>query len=63
MIANPEEIKITGEVLNLMGQNIMTLVESNNALMKISLENQASGVYFIKLNYNGTEVIKKIVKD
>ena len=62
-INNPDNLSIHSEIFNSMGQKVVSTEKSNSTTIELSLDDQAPGIYFIRLNYNEELIIKKIVKD
>jgi hypothetical protein len=62
-INNPDNLSIHSEIFNSMGQKVLSTEKSNSTTIELSLDDQAPGIYFIRLNYNEELIIKKIVKD
>lgn len=60
-LANPDGISIDVAVYNSLGQ-LVYQQQNNNALnSNINIENQAAGIYFVKIKAGGEEVVKKVV--
>ncbi|HRS54246.1 MAG TPA: T9SS type A sorting domain-containing protein, partial [Bacteroidales bacterium] len=49
-------------VYNLLGEIVLTKrVETNNKIINIDISNQKSGIYFININSNHLNIIRKIL--
>lgn len=60
---NPDNLSIRSEIFNATGQKVVSIDDTNSPTIELSLDDQASGIYFIRLSYNEEVIIKKIVKD
>ncbi|MEY2923597.1 MAG: hypothetical protein RLZZ337_137 [Bacteroidota bacterium] len=59
----PENEEIAISVYNAMGQEVVNVArgEINNASYAVDLTNNANGIYYVKMNVNGTVLTKKVV--
>ena len=53
---------VSVELLNTIGQNIVSKTIKDTDLIKMNLKNSASGIYFLKVDLNGTKSVHKIIK-
>jgi len=60
---NPDMKNIELTVYSTIGQEVFRSTNSNIVNSKIDIQNNSSGIYFVKLKYDGMEVVKKIVKE
>lgn len=51
----------TIEIYNLLGENIYSILNNKNAALDIDISHSPSGIYFVKINEEKTNYIKKIV--
>jgi len=60
-LSNPDGKEIGIEIFNSLGQLVFT--QQNNASLNstINIEDQAAGIYFVKIKSGGEEVVKKVV--
>ena len=59
-LTNPNKIEIDLKIYNSLGQLVYEEQNINAQQSNVSIENQPSGIYFVKLKTGGEEVIKKI---
>ena len=59
---NQEYSTVAVELLNSLGQNILSKKIENSDLIKVNTESIAKGVYFLKLYVNGNKSVHKIIK-
>ena len=59
----PENEEVAISVYNSVGQEIVNVArgEINNATYAVDLTNNANGIYYVKMNLNGTVLTKKVV--
>jgi carboxypeptidase T len=60
-LSNPDGIAVDVTVYNSLGQLIYQQQNNTDLNSNINIENQLSGIYFVKLKTGGEEVVKKIV--
>jgi carboxypeptidase T len=58
---NPEQKSVELSVYNMVGQQILSKSISKAVHSSIDIQNQPKGLYFLKLRFDGEEVIKKII--
>jgi hypothetical protein len=60
-LSNPDGKEIELVVYNSLGQLVYQKQSSKELNATININDQAAGIYFVKLRSNGEEVIKKVV--
>lgn len=60
-LSNPDGVAIDVTVYNSLGKQVYQKQNDNTLNSKINIENQPSGIYFVKLKAGGEEVIKKVI--
>ena len=58
---NPDLKEMSIEVFNTIGQVVFNSHIANSANSVIDLRNQSTGIYFVKIKFNGQEVVRKII--
>lgn len=59
----PQNEEISLNIYNAMGQEVISVVndEINNGLYNVDLSNNANGIYYVKMNINGSIITKKVI--
>jgi hypothetical protein len=60
---NPDQKAMDIEICNTMGQKVFEQKNVDGVNHSINLENNASGIYFVKMKLDGEEIIRKVVKE
>jgi hypothetical protein len=60
-LTNPDQKEISVEVVNSLGQVVYKEAKAGGTNSSIDLRGKASGIYFMKLRFEGNEVVKKMI--